>query len=267
VIRDDLRYTRTVGGGDWREGGMTEAEWLVCTDPGPKLSFLGERASERKRRLFAVACCRPMERWLTDEVRDILAGIELYMDRPGKPPIPILVYPDFHPNLTSETIVSQLPARRQLARWLQAAGTSDIIHLCNWAVNKVGESANDRGAVNRAIPGEEIQAARDAWATAQAAREAERSRLCGLLHEVMGNPFRPAVGLPVDVSRTVPYLAEAAYANRESPSGELDPARLAVLSDALEEAGCADADLLAHLRSPGPHVRGCWAVDLILGKA
>jgi hypothetical protein len=39
-----------------------------------------------------------------------------------------------------------------------------------------------------------------------------------------------------------------------------------VLADALEEAGCADAEILTHLRGPGPHVRGCWALDLVLGK-
>jgi hypothetical protein len=50
------------------------------------------------------------------------------------------------------------------------------------------------------------------------------------------------------------------------PAGQLDPTRLAVLADAVEEAGCTDADLLGHLRGPGPHVRGCWAVDLLLGK-
>ena len=47
---------------------------------------------------------------------------------------------------------------------------------------------------------------------------------------------------------------------------DLDPDRLAVLADALEEAGCDNADLLSHLRGPGPHVRGCWALDLLLGK-
>ena len=46
----------------------------------------------------------------------------------------------------------------------------------------------------------------------------------------------------------------------------MKPERLAVLFDALEEAGCDDAEILNHLRSPGPHVRGCWAVDLLLGK-
>jgi len=61
-------------------------------------------------------------------------------------------------------------------------------------------------------------------------------------------------------------LARSAYEGRALPSGHLDPARLSALAGALEVAGCSDAGLLAHLRSPGPHVRGCWAVDLILGK-
>ena len=61
-------------------------------------------------------------------------------------------------------------------------------------------------------------------------------------------------------------LAQAAYDERELPAGTLDTARLGVLADALEESGCDQADLLAHLRGPGPHVRGCWAVDLLLGK-
>jgi hypothetical protein len=64
----------------------------------------------------------------------------------------------------------------------------------------------------------------------------------------------------------VTSLAAGAYEERSLPSGHLDPLRLAVLADALEEAGCADGGLLGHLRAPGPHVRGCWALDLILGQ-
>jgi hypothetical protein len=67
-------------------------------------------------------------------------------------------------------------------------------------------------------------------------------------------------------SRLLTSLAVAAYEERLLPSGHLDNARLAVLSDALEEAGCSDEEILAHLRSPGPHIRGCWALDHILGK-
>jgi hypothetical protein len=58
----------------------------------------------------------------------------------------------------------------------------------------------------------------------------------------------------------VPKLATAIYAGRTFDE-------LPVLADALEDAGCTDAELLGHLRSPGPHVRGCWAVDLVLGKS
>ncbi|MGL4554267.1 MAG: hypothetical protein ACRC33_24145 [Gemmataceae bacterium] len=71
----------------------------------------------------------------------------------------------------------------------------------------------------------------------------------------------PAEGISPDI---LP-LARAACADRLLPAGTLDPARLAVLADALEEAG-ASGDLLAHLRSSGPHVRGCWALDLVLGR-
>jgi hypothetical protein len=57
----------------------------------------------------------------------------------------------------------------------------------------------------------------------------------------------------------VPNLAEGIYEQRRFQD-------LPILADALEEAGYADAALLEHLRGPGPHVRGCWVVDLILGK-
>ena len=62
-------------------------------------------------------------------------------------------------------------------------------------------------------------------------------------------------------------LAQAAYEERHSSSGELDMGRLTILADALEEAGCTNADLLGHLRGPGPHVRGCFAVDLLTGQS
>ncbi len=85
--------------------------------------------------------------------------------------------------------------------------------------------------------------------------------------EVVGNPFRRASFDPAWRAPAATTIAQAAYAERELPSGHLDTARLAVLSDALEEAGCIDEAILDHLRSPGPHVRGCWALDLVLGKA
>jgi hypothetical protein len=87
-----------------------------------------------------------------------------------------------------------------------------------------------------------------------------------ILREIFNNPFRPITINPAWLTPTVNNLATVAYEEHALPSGELDTARLSVLADALEEAGCTDTDILGHLRSPGPHVRGCWAVDLLLGK-
>jgi hypothetical protein len=82
--------------------------------------------------------------------------------------------------------------------------------------------------------------------------------------------FRPVAADPAWLAwygGAIPKLAQALYEDRQLPSGHLDAARLAVLADMLEEAGCADPQVLGHLRGPGPHVRGCFAVDLLLGKS
>jgi hypothetical protein len=83
------------------------------------------------------------------------------------------------------------------------------------------------------------------------------------LREVFGNPFAPVV---LDLAwlawqnGTIPRLARGTYDERAFD-------RLPILADALEEAGCDDADILGHLRGPGPHARGCWPLDLLLGKS
>jgi hypothetical protein len=86
-----------------------------------------------------------------------------------------------------------------------------------------------------------------------------------IVHDILRNPFRPLPSIPASLPASVVSLARAAYDER-LPSFDLDPLRLSVLADAVEEAGCTDEAILSHLRSPGPHVRGCWALDLILGK-
>ncbi len=103
-------------------------------------------------------------------------------------------------------------------------------------------------------------------AEAVAAHQTERTELSSIVRELFVNLFRPISIKPDWQTPTVTTLAAVAYDERALPSGELDPARLAVLSDALEEAGCDNADILNHCRQPGVHVRGCWLLDLILGK-
>jgi hypothetical protein len=106
-------------------------------------------------------------------------------------------------------------------------------------------------------------------ATFTAAARAEQRAVADLVREVYGNPFHQVQLNPAWKSWNngiVLKLAQAAYDERSLPTGHLDPARLALLADALEDAGCTDAEILGHLRGPGPHVRGCWAVDLIQEK-
>ena len=102
-----------------------------------------------------------------------------------------------------------------------------------------------------------------------AAQRAERRSQCDLIRDICGYPCRP-LSIPDSAlalnDGTGMKLAQAIYEERAIPSNQLDAGRLAILADALEEAGCGDSDLLGHLRGPGPHVRGCHVTDAILGK-
>ena len=100
--------------------------------------------------------------------------------------------------------------------------------------------------------------------------EMENEIHVGMLLDLFGNPFRLPPFLPPAVlawnDRSIPRIAQAIYDERHLPEGTLDKARLAILADALLDAGCDDDELIRHCQSDGPHVRGCWAVDLVLGK-
>jgi hypothetical protein len=87
----------------------------------------------------------------------------------------------------------------------------------------------------------------------------ERQAQAALVREVFGNPFRPVSLDPAWRTPAVLQLAQALYDDRAFD-------QLPILADALEEAGCSSREVLDHCRSPGPHVRGCWVVDLVLGK-
>ncbi len=95
-----------------------------------------------------------------------------------------------------------------------------------------------------------------------------RSRLA-VLQDVVGGPPPPAPADPAWLrwnDGAVVRLAQAAYQERQMPSGRLDNVRLLVLADALEEAGCPNAQILGHLRSGGQHVLGCFVLDILLRK-
>jgi hypothetical protein len=99
-----------------------------------------------------------------------------------------------------------------------------------------------------------------------AAAQREKRPFCDLIRDLFGNPFRPVAIDPAWLTPAVVAIARAAYEQRHPGRGTLDSARLAVLADALEEAGCTDPALLGHCRSGGEHYRGCFLVDALLGK-
>jgi hypothetical protein len=82
---------------------------------------------------------------------------------------------------------------------------------------------------------------------------------CDFIRDIFGNLFRSSPPLRFPEESTVATLTRSIYAERAF-------GRLPILADALEEAGCTDTEILSHCRNPGPHVRGCWVVDLLLGK-
>jgi hypothetical protein len=92
-----------------------------------------------------------------------------------------------------------------------------------------------------------------------AARDPVGAVQTDLLRDIIGNPFRPVTLDPAWLTPVAVSIARRAYEERDYQA-------LPILADALEEAGCDNADILAHCRGQGEHVRGCWVVDLILGK-
>jgi hypothetical protein len=95
-----------------------------------------------------------------------------------------------------------------------------------------------------------------AWS---AAINGEEAAQVPLLRDIFGNPFRPVTLDPAWRTSTVLALATGIYNEKAFD-------RMPTLADALMDAGCSNEDILNHCRGPGPHSRGCFAVDLILGR-
>jgi hypothetical protein len=86
-----------------------------------------------------------------------------------------------------------------------------------------------------------------------------RASVCNTVRDIFGNPFRPIAFDPRWRTADAVGLARGIYDDRAFD-------RLPLLADALMDAGCADEQVVGHCRSEGPHVRGCWVVDLVIGK-
>jgi hypothetical protein len=220
---------------------MTEREWLECDDPNAILKFVcGQAASERKLRLFAIACCRTYWHLLRKKqmrsVRRLVLTAESYAEGEA----------------TEESLDEAL-ASVKCPRRGEDVGLVEKLAFTASCISDPHVGVGPQAAAEAA-----------AWETSRWAADS------GLIvPEVQAALLRDifSFSLPQPMARCcltwrdgmVSVTAEEMYRSRDFNDSP-------VLADMLDEAGCTDEALLSHLRSPGPHVRGCWALDLLLGK-
>jgi mannitol/fructose-specific phosphotransferase system IIA component (Ntr-type) len=223
------------------DGRMTRREWQTCGDPAAMLYHLGDRLSPRKRQLFACACVRrvwhlvaqPVCQWAVEVAERYADGLASEEEREAADEA---TASDTDESEGSPYSDAELAATFAILAHLDFAGRDSI---------------GQHPAVNAAHH------------AALAGGPAEASNQAVLLRDVAGDPFRRvkvAQGWRAWNRGLVVRMAEEVYQEQAFE-------RLPILADALEEAGATEAELLDHLRGPGPHLRGCWALNLILGRS
>ncbi len=229
---------------------MTEQEWRTADGPWGMLTFVGESASKRKLRLFTCACCRQVLNPFTPLlVERAVSAAEAFADR----------------EITSE----------MLTQVGDVVGVAIVAARADDVENRTGYLSHLLDAVAAACwSDDEMEAAQDtALATARAAADVpwpatgtrpsefseELTLQTELVRDIFGNPFR-SVEIQLEwFTSDVLALARGIYAERAFD-------RMPILADALQDAGCDDEEVLTHCREQREHVRGCWVVELLLGK-
>jgi hypothetical protein len=211
---------------------MTEAEWLACGDWTAMLRALPGIDGSRKLRLWCVA-------W----ARLILVGAESRHPLSGAGPEAIAAY-------TREVDASEAFADGQLTRRelhtakASSGGPHNVFHFSS--------------GLSRLTPDRIIASL---WLWVREFSVPTDGQLSALLCDIFGNPFRSAAFDAAWRTSDVMMLATGIYEDRAFD-------RMPILADALQDAGCTSEDILDHCRDAhAAHVRGCWVVDLVLGKA
>jgi hypothetical protein len=218
---------------------MTKAEWLTADDPVPMLEFLKGMASDRKLRLCAVACCRRAFAADVDEyARKIIGIAEAFADGLVKCEELREAGDSAHQH-PFNTWRSEAPEVPLCLRSVCRPSAFAALFTCRRYVRMTVARRADRDSEERLTE--------------------DSAALVGDIRDIFGNPFRPVAFDPDWLTTDVRLLAEGIYAEKAFE-------RMPVMADALQDAGCTSEELLAHLRSDGPHVRGCWALDLVLDK-
>jgi hypothetical protein len=229
---------------------MTEREWLESTYPKLMLELLTIKASERKLRLFAVACCRRVWRSFEDERSKTAVDVAEQL---------------------ADGLATRLEVRRACDGALAAvwdvpkcAATIALMRPRKAAYRSLGTGLRFRS--RNAVKVAEDAAGASAWCSHsdwEVGVQAEAASQAVLLRDIFHDPFYPLPAIDptwlVWNDSTILKLARTIYEG-------LAFDRLAVLGDALEEAGCSNEEILGHCRTQGSHFKGCWLLDLLLGK-
>ncbi len=217
---------------------MTEAEWLTCEDLSQLIKSQRDLGKGRKLRLFAVACCRRVWGHLPAGLaRDAVEVAESSADGGAGE--------------------AQLGEVQRAAREAWAGANLELARV---VTTGMAVSAPEAGIAalyaSTYAPGVAVPAG---TSHRKAALATEREAQLALFRDIFGNPFRPVTLDPNWLTSTAVALARQMYESR-------DFSAMPILADALQDAGCDNTDILGHCRGPGPHVRGCWVVDLVWGK-
>jgi hypothetical protein len=211
---------------------MTESEWLTCKDLDQLLTCLRDRVSVRKLRLFAAACCRRVWDLLGPVARSAVQLLERVTD-----------------GLAEELALGE--AEEELAF------EATLNPRFGWPAYYAVQSSRPDFARDAARAARSLRAL-----GTPAGQPVVFERQVPLLRCIVGNPFRPAA-----LDRNwLAHGSGAAVALARSIDEDRRWSDLPFLGDALEDASCTDEPLLAHCRDGGEHARGCWVVDLVLGR-
>lgn len=236
---------------------MTEAQWLVKGNPRELLSFIGDRISQRKLRLFACACCSRIWPRLADVSQKAILMAEMYAD--GE--VTSYELNDAH-QAAFDLATQEINAWQKQTRFMRrppgpmeaALAAARVVEL-PLGLDAVFDVTSNAGLVSGDWHGPSELRGRYT-------PQPEEGKQAHLLRDIVGNPFR-SVAVAESWLRwndgTVPKIAQTIYDKSHFTD-------LPILADALEDAGCDNDDILRHCREPAEHVRGCWAVDLLLGK-
>ena len=227
-----------------REEIEAESDWLTSTNSGAMLYFLQPRTTHRRKPLlFGVACCgRIWDHIINPQLREVVDVAERFADG----------------DASDRELRRVTKAVRDVTK---GEWTGVCWEAVTCLIHREGHPIGPANGVNKYAPMAKCGADNNVFtAEGVAIREAEKQAHATLIREVFTNPFRPVSFSAEWRTSDVLLLAEGIYAERAFD-------RMPILADALQDAGCDNEDILIHLRDANAeHVRGCWALDLILGK-